>query len=194
MKQLKRILSDSRGFTMAELMVTTVILSLVLVVINGVFFSTNEMYVKTNRRAAIQMDARLGSSILLKELRHAGCDPTGTALNSGLGLADATAIRVLADMDADGNITTVEPSEDVTYTYNAGQQTVFRNPGAGPQPIATNVTAFNITYFDNNNNALGPLPLTAQQMSQVQSIGLTMTTADRDVGDVTVSTTIAMRN
>lgn len=193
MTSKKSILLDVKGLTMVELMITTVILAVVLAVVNGIFFSSNEMYAKTNRRAGIQSNTRLGMSIMTKEIRHTGLDPLDAGIN-GLMAAKADTIRCIADMNADGAIQTAEPSEDVTYFYDAVAQAVMRDPGAGPQVIVPNVTAMNFAYLDGANNPLLPLPLTPAQTSQVRSVAISMTSQARDVGDVTITTTIALRN
>lgn len=178
---------------MVELMVTTVALGIILAVVNSVFFTSNDMYARTNQRAEIQMDNRLGMGIMAREIRVAGCDPDQVGVQ-GIVRAAADTIRVRADRDADGFIQTTEPSEDVTYFYDAGQQMIFRNPGTGPQPIVDNVSALTITYLDASNNVLGPLPLTALQANKVRLVSLAMTTTSQDAGEITLNTTIMLRN
>jgi hypothetical protein len=50
------------------------------------------------------------------------------------------------------------------------------------------------SYFDAANNALGPLPLDATAAARVRSVGLTVTSEDRDSGAVTLTTRITLRN
>jgi prepilin-type N-terminal cleavage/methylation domain-containing protein len=181
------------GFTMVELMVTTVALAIILAVVNSVFFTSNDMYSRTNQRADLQMDNRLGMGIMAREIRHAGCDPQEIGI-TGVVRAAADTIRVRADMDGDGAIQTAEPSEDITYFYNPAQQTIFRDPGTGPQPIVDNVSAMTLTYLDANNNVLGPLPLSAAQANRVRLVSIAMTTTSQDAGDLTLNTTVLLRN
>ena len=112
-------LRNNSGFTMVELLVTTIVLAIVLAAVNGIFFSSNQMYNRSNRLAGAQMDSRLGMSIMSKEIRHAGCDPGGIGVTPIL-VATNDSIRINADLDADSTITTVEPSEDVMYFFDGG--------------------------------------------------------------------------
>jgi hypothetical protein len=103
-------------------------------------------------------------------------------------------IRVRADLNGDGVIQTTEPSEDVTYRYNDTTRVVTRDPGSGPAPMLSNVTAMQLTYFDAANQPLATLPLTSADAARVSAIGLTLTTSNRDSRSITLTTRIALRN
>jgi prepilin-type N-terminal cleavage/methylation domain-containing protein len=193
MKKKTAYLMNNGGFTVAEMLVTTLILAIVLGAVNTVFFSSNEMYDKTSQRAHVQMDARLGMSILTKELRHAGCDPVEIGV-VGVAYAATDTVRIVGDHDGDGTISIAEPSEDVTYFYDPSSETLFRDPGTGPQVIVPNVTNMTITYLDRSNTALTPLPLSAANAARVRSVAISVTTEARDSGEVTLTTTVALRN
>jgi prepilin-type N-terminal cleavage/methylation domain-containing protein len=188
-----RILTARRGMTMVELMVTTVVFGMVLAVLNSIFFSSNRMYAKTNQRVNIQMNSRMGMSIMTKEIRHAGCDPTGMGVD-GIVRATADTIRVRGDLDGDGAISTVEPSEDVIYFYDSVNLTLSRDPGTGAEVIVPNVTNASFTYLDGTNNPLGPLPLDANLANRVRTVAVTITSTSADAGDMTLTTSIALRN
>ena len=184
---------DNKGFTLVEVMITGMILAVVLAVVTGVFLSSSRMHQRTNQRVGIQMNTRLGLAIMSKELRHAGCDPSEFGV-TGVVWADDDTVQVRADLDGDGVIQTAEPSEDVTYFYDASTQTLFRDPGTGPQVIVPNVSSVTIVYLDATNTVLGPVPLDAATITQVRSIAITITTDSQDAGQVTWGTTIALRN
>ena len=180
---------------MVELMITTVALGIILAVLNSIFFTSNDMYARTNQRADIQMDNRLGMELMARDIRLAGCDPLGVGV-IGVARAAADTIHVRGDWSdpPDGAIQTAEPSEDVTYFYDPAQQVIFRDPGTGPQPIVNNVSNLTLTYLDANNNVLGPLPLTAAQADRVRLVSIAVTTTSRDSGDMTLNNTILLRN
>ena len=108
--------------------------------------------------------------------------------------AAADTLRLTADIDGDGVIETVEPSEDVTYFYDPAQQAIFRDPGSGPQIIVPNVSNLTIVYLDAANQPLGPLPLPPALTNRVHSIQLQMATDTDDAGEVVLTTTITLRN
>ena len=191
--KIRKLFSDRNGMTLVELMITTVVFAVILVAVSSVFFGSNRMYTKTNQRVSMQMNSRLGISMMTTEIRHAGCDPAGVGI-VGVVRATVDSIRVSGDVDGDGAISTAEPSEDVTYFFDAAAGTVNRDPGTGPQVIIPNVTNATFTYLDAANVALGPLPLDATLANQVRTVAFTVTCSSPDAGDITLTTSIALRN
>jgi len=187
------LLKRNNGLTLVEVMMTLLIFAVVLAVVNNVFFTTQGLYSRTSQRAGMQMSTRAGMSVMMTELRVMGCDPTEAGI-AGLRNARADSCRFQSDLNGDGVITTVEPSEDVVYFFDPGQETVFRDPGTGPQTFITNITQFAFQYFDGNNQQLGPLPLTSQQISQVRSIGIVITAETPRGGEMDTATRIGIRN
>jgi prepilin-type N-terminal cleavage/methylation domain-containing protein len=190
---LQRLARDKRGLTLIELIVTVVILGTVLGVVSTVFYTTNYNYRETSRRVGLQRDARLGMGIMVKELRHAGCDPAGVGVPA-IVFASSDSLRIQADLDGDGAIETAEPSEDVTYFYNHVSQTLFRDPGTGPQVLVPNVNSVVLNYLDANNQLLSPLPLTPQMAARVRSVAISVTTRSREGEQITLTTTATLRN
>jgi Tfp pilus assembly protein PilW len=163
-----------------------------MIVINNVFFSTNRLYGNTTLRAGQQMNTRAAMSLMVTELRTAGCDPNQNGV-AGVVNATATSVNVQADFDGDGAISTAEPSETVTYSFDAGLGAVVRDPGTGPQVVITNVTACAFTYFDVDNNVIAQ-PISAADLDLIRSIGITITTTT-DAGGVQVTDTrVGLRN
>ena len=129
------------------------------------------------------------------EIRQAGADPSDppvgiVALVSG----DSLRIRVRADLNGNGAIDTAEPSEDVTYAYDSTARVVTRDPGSGPAVVLSNVDRMALTYFDETNTPVTPLPLSSTDAARVRSVGLTITANDRDSHPLTLDSRIALRN
>jgi type IV pilus assembly protein PilW len=185
----------SAGFTLVELLVSLTIFSVVAGILTTVLVSANRTHRQTTHRADIQAASRQALSLLTGELAQAGADPRiPPAGIVGIVVADSTSVRMRADLNADGTIQTTEPSEDVTYTYNAGTGTLFRNPGSGAAAVLRNVTAVRFTYFDAANQPLSTLPLSASDRALVRSIGITLTSEERDSHPFTHTTRITLRN
>jgi hypothetical protein len=147
------------------------------------------------RRAEVQADCRQTVSLISTELRQAGADPSNPPVGViGLVSADSNSIRIRADLNANGVIEFAEPSEDVTYTYDSGAGTVSRNPGTGAAVLLSNVTDMRFTYFDSANQPVTPLPLNAADAGRVRSVGLTITSVDRDSQPLTLTSRITLRN
>jgi len=181
------------GLTLVEIMMTLLIFGVVMGVVTNVFFGTQGMYSRTSQRADQQMNTRAGLTVMTEEIRRAGADPNATGI-TGLMAAEGDTVRVQAELNDVDGIQTAEPSEDVTYYYDDVAGAVMRDNGTGPQPMIQNVTAFQIQYFDGNNNVLGPLPLNNAQSALVRSVGITITTNTPQGGQMTVNTRVGLRN
>jgi len=185
--------AGSGGFTLVEVMMTLLIFGVVLAVIGNVFFTTQGLYGRTSQRAGQQMSVRSGLTVMVEEIRRAGADPLITGM-AGLVTADTHSVHVRAELNDIAGIQTAEPSEDVTYTYDAAQEIVFRDSGTGPLALINNVTDFRFQYFDGLNQEITPLPLTPAQAGTVRSISITITTTTNQGGDVSSSTRVGLRN
>jgi type IV pilus assembly protein PilW len=181
--------------TLVELLVATTILALLCVILTGVFFSTSRLHTRTTQRAEVQMSSRQGLALMTSELRQAGADPGDPPIGlAGVVSARGDLIRIRADLNGDGVIQTTEPSEDVTYSFDSTTHVVSRDPGSGAAVLIPNVTAMGLTYFDDANQPLGPLPLSAGNAARVRAVGVTITSEDRDSRAITLTTRIALRN
>jgi prepilin-type N-terminal cleavage/methylation domain-containing protein len=186
---------SSAGFTLVELLVSLTIFAVVAGVLTTVLVSANRTHRQTTNRAELQAASRQALSLLTAELAQAGADtripPVGIV---GVVAADLASVRVRADLNADGAIQTAEPSEDVTYTYNAEARTLLRNPGSGAAVVLQNVTDLRFTYFDAADQPLSTLPLSATDRALVRSVGITLTSENRDSHPFTHATRITLRN
>jgi prepilin-type N-terminal cleavage/methylation domain-containing protein len=183
------------GMTLVELMVVIAVMGLVMLSLMGISMSASRLHGRTSRLAGVQMSAREGLSLMETELRQAGADPGDPQIGLvGLVSAQAQLIRVRADLNGDGVLQTTEPSEDVTYSYDAASRSILRNPGSGAQVVMPNVSAMTLTYFDGANATLTPLPLNATNAARVRAVGVTITAQDRDSLSITLNTRIALRN
>lgn len=184
-----------RGMTLIELLVTTTILGIVILVVTGILLNTSKVQSRTVRRAEVQASSRQALSLMTTEIRQAGADPGNPPAGIvGVVAADAKLLHVRADLNGDGMIQTAEPSEDVTYRYNDTTRVVTRDPGSGPATILTNVASMQLSYFDAANAAVTPLPLSATNAARVTSVGLTLTTQNKDSSPLTLTTRISLRN
>jgi type IV pilus assembly protein PilW len=187
--------SRDRGLTLIEVLVTLALLSVVVLVITTILITSGKTHRRTMGQAEIQAASRQTLALLTTEVRQAGADPRNPPTGlQGVVSADSVTLRVRADLNGDGAIQTTEPSEDVTYAYDPGTQTLTRDPGSGAATLLTDVTNFAITYFDVADQPLTTFPLSATDRSLVHSVGLTMTTQGRDTQPFTLATRITLRN
>jgi prepilin-type N-terminal cleavage/methylation domain-containing protein len=183
------------GFTLVELMVAITIMAALTALLTAVLISSGHTQRRTMSRAEVQSASRQTIALMATELRQTGSDPRIPPVGVvGVVTADSQSVRIRADLDADGTIETTEPSEDITFSYDANGQTVLRNPGTGAQILQNHVTEFHFTYFDSSNQPLTSLPLSAADRALVHSIGLTLTCRTAESHPLTLTTRITLRN
>lgn len=183
------------GFTLIELLVGLAILAVVVATLTTILLSSTHQSSQTARRADVQGGCRQALSLISTEIRQAGADPSiPPAGIVGIVSADSVSVRLRSDLSGDGVIQTTEPSEDVTYTYDAGAGVLRRDPGSGAAAILSNVTALRFTYYDAANTQITPMPLSATDAARVASIEVALTASEGDSQPISVTTRINLRN
>jgi type II secretory pathway component PulJ len=138
------------GHSLAELLVATAVIGLVLAGVFTVLQSGLETYGWGAARVDAQQSARIALERMVKELRDAGYDPrlAGIAPIVAAGPAGVTFQR---DLDGDGVVDATR--ERVTFLLRPGETVLRRDAGAGAQPIIEGVRRFVLTYFDGAGRA-----------------------------------------
>lgn len=155
------------GISLIELVITMAISLLIATLSFDIFTTHYKKYQVQTTVLDAQQNAGNGIDMMLRELRLAGYDPTGTAFSSEKLLSDGISpkriimaadkkIRFLADTSGDGNFD--DDNEDITYELRKGEATLRRKTGAGGQPLAENIDSLLITYFDKEGKVL-PAPV-----------------------------------
>jgi len=176
------------GFTLVELLVAITMFALIIMGIFYLWRGDQMAYLQGSAAAATQQDARAAMEQLVRDIRLAGYDPCryvqqtpappppGTnCSNPGANplntrsafdpvrpnvFAIVTAANsIQVRMDRDGNGSTAEADEDITFTYDGGGQRLLRNrnDGSGDQELAQNITSFQLEYLP----AAGVVPVAA---------------------------------
>jgi type IV pilus assembly protein PilW len=168
-----------QGFTLLEVLVVILILSVVMAGVYSVYSSQQKSFLIQEDVAEMQQNLRAAMFTMVREIRLAGCNPTGKA-TAGIVTANANSIRVT--MDISGNDPNVDPpdgdtgdlNEDVTYVLvdtdgdgtvdSLGRQTPLLG---APQPVASNIDALNLVYLDGNGSV-------SADLTQIRSVQLTV--------------------
>ncbi len=150
---------SNQGVTLIELMIGMTIFLLVLGAIYSTFQSQHKSYLMQEEVAAMQQNIRAAMFYMTKEIRMAGCDPTGNA-GAGIVTANANSISFTEDIrgDADGSDpdgATNDPNESIAYALSGNN--LVRNTGGGNQVVAENIDALDFVYLDENGNSTATL-------------------------------------
>ena len=168
-----------------EILVAMAIFSVVMAAIYTTFISQQRSFIKQEEIAAMQQNLRVALYRMTREIRMAGCDPTGEA-GAGVVTAGATEFRFTEDVNGDGEI---QGDEDITFLVEDSELKRRRQTATGFQTeaIAENISGLIITYFD----AGGAETTDPDQVSSAE-IELTAQTAPRGLIQP-LSRTLSMR-
>lgn len=142
---MQRGLRDERGVTLAEILVVTAVIGLLMAGLLGLLQVGVRSYTWGAARVEAQQSARVALERAAKELRDAGYDPTGAGLAAVL-IAEPE--RVVYQRDLNGNGVIDPTSERVTILRRTGEAILRREAGGGAQPLVEGVRRFRLEYFD----------------------------------------------
>jgi len=168
----RRKIPKSDGFTLVEILVAVAIAGVVAAGIYAAYYSQQKAYLAQEQVAAMQQNLRAAMYFMEREIRMAGCDPTG---RSGAGFVTASADNVSFTTDIRGDADGSEPdgdtsdtNEGVSYTLSGGS--LLRNG----QVIAENIDALDFVYLDASNTVTANLSsIRSVQVSIVAKTGRT---------------------
>lgn len=168
MKKQRLTRINNRGFTLAELLIGLFVSAVVMTTILSAYYSQNKSYAVQEQVAAMVQNLRAAMDIMIREIRMAGYDPTGTA-NAGIVTANTTSITITEDLDGDGS---VAGDENITYALadsdGDGDNDLERNNNL----IAENIDALDFLYLDETNNPTAvPSEIRAVQITMVAKTG-----------------------
>ena len=143
MKLKQKYRHPNQGFTIVELLVAMVVALLAMGAIYSTFLSQLKSYVVQEETSAMNQNLRIALFYVQREIRMAGCDPTGNA-NAKIITANASSINFTEDVrgdldesDSDGD--TDDANEDITYRLKANN--LVKNTGSGNQLVVQNIDA-----------------------------------------------------
>ncbi len=136
--------NNERGFTIVELVVGLAIGLILLGVAVKIFLVQQRSYSVQEQLSEMQQNIRSAMDMIVRETKMAGYNPTGASFN---GFPDSSKLQILADLDGDG--LTTGTNEDITYKYYDDPDFQIKRKGiTGFQPLADNIKAFDIEYYD----------------------------------------------
>ena len=160
-------LANKKGFTLIEILVALAISGVVMTAIYSSYRNQVSSHTTQQRIVDMQQNIRGGLTMMEREIRMAGYDPTENA-GARITLADRADLRMQMDINEDGN--TGDPAPDdaneiVRYALTNDQDRngiadatpcrLGRATRAGNlQPAASNIDALNFVYLDASGTVL----------------------------------------
>jgi len=144
--------SSEEGFTLIELLMVMVMAGVIISAVYSTYLSQQKTYIIQDQVAAVQQNIRAAMSFMDREVRMAGCDPSG---NAGAGVLTAGTNTLEFSMDItdtagtgrfDGVITAATPAEEsITYALSPDGD-LTRNGVV----IAENIDALDFAYLNSS--------------------------------------------
>ena len=166
---------NNKGFTLLELLMAMAVAGTVMGGIYSAYYSQQKSFVVQDEMAEMQQNLRAAMFFMAREIRMAGCNPSGET-NAGFVTANASTVNFTMDLRGkdpddppDGD--TSDPNENVTYALGDsngdGIVEIVRDTGGGPEPVAESIDALDFVYLDENGN------VTASNMA-IRSVQITI--------------------
>ena len=172
MKVKRKKSLSTQGFTLIELLVGMVVSLLAMGAIYSTFLNQHKSYLVQEEVAAMQQNIRAAMFYMQREIRMAGCDPTGLA-GAGITAASANSITFTEDVwngtsggSPDGDVD--DSNEDITYNLDDSDgDGVVDELDRNNQTVAQNIDALNFVYLDANGN-------TTATLADIRSVEITV--------------------
>lgn len=193
--KLKDWIGGREGLTLVEMMISLSIFGVVMGVVFGFMTGTRDSYDSTRGKAQYQQAVRATVSLMTKEIRSTGCDPTNAGFDA-FALADEFSFHCRSDLNGDGDATDLGPDEDVLYAFNAVTGVLTRNNGDGNGPliILRNLTNCSFIYRDIDGNVLSATPLDANDRAAVRYLEMNISGETENGQPINYSTSAMVRN
>jgi len=140
----------SRGFSLIELMAALGISAIVLTAITSTFISQTRSYNTQEQINAMQQNARVAMDMITREIRMAGYNTNDSLTFDGITY-NAGQIRIQANINGDTD--TGDANEDITYAYDAVDDTIERTTGGSTEVLVDDIDTFTFAYLDEDGNA-----------------------------------------
>lgn len=179
----KRLVEEQKGFTLAEVLVTMLMMLTVMFALYSIFDMTLRVFSFGNDKVEAVENARIGMERMEREIRAAypydKVDETSPneELFPYFGSEPSNQITFGNDTNGDRQI---DPSEEITYRVNG---TALEREG---QAAVENVNSLNFDYLQSNGTS-------ASTESEVERISITLR-INVDGRTQNLSTTVALRN
>ena len=149
-------LRRTAGFSLAELLVASFVASVVLTSLVGFAAAQGRFFRRAQEQLTANQTLRLVLDVISRDLRQAGFDAQGTAVEPVLA-ASSMALVLQQDGDGDGLVDTGS-REIITYAFRPEAGTLSRVVGRQSMPLATGLPAdgFRLSYMDSAGAALDP--------------------------------------
>jgi len=192
-----RVWRHTPGFSLLELLLATFIASVALASLVGFSATQGRAFRRADERLAASQTVRLALDALSRDLRQAGFDARGTAVEP-VAAASSTTLALQQDCEGDGTVDG-RSRELITYSFDPGVGTLSRIVGRQPMPLASGLSedGFRFSYTDVSGSALDAdgRNLDAPERSAIRRVSVALLVRNTDGRPLAGAVTnVALRN
>ncbi len=132
------------GKTLAELLVSLTLTGVVMAATYDLMIIQTRLFSAQDQSVDAQQTARMAMTMMTRELHMAGYSPVLGVSVTGVTY-DPVRLRIRADLN--GNGTTADVNEDITYSFDAPQRQLIRSSN-GAQSVFKNIQSFSVSYLN----------------------------------------------
>jgi Tfp pilus assembly protein PilW len=132
------------GKTLAELLLSLTLTGVVMAATYDLMIIQTRLFSVQDQSVDAQQTARTAMTMITRELHMAGYSPVLGVSITGIAY-DPIRLRIRADLN--GNGTTTDVNEDITYSYDAPQLQLIRSSNSG-QSVFKNIQSFSVSYLN----------------------------------------------
>jgi prepilin-type N-terminal cleavage/methylation domain-containing protein len=210
----KNFFNNTRGFTLAELVIALGIMSIVIAAIYGVSAAASRSATKNEVAAEVMQNLRTSMDFMEQDIRMAGLDRFGLASagivrqDTPIPMPSATHLYFTADRNMNDTINNYDNSDGITeeggdldritYYYDAANKQLRQclsddTTDSLCETVAENVENFQFSYLDANNAQI-PFPIdTDDKLSSIRTVQVSMTIQEPASAYGPVSRTLTKR-
>jgi len=185
-------LKNNRGLSVVDMLATILISGIVIAGLYSVFLSQQVAFSAQEQIAEMVQNVRAAMDLMTREVRLAGYK-NSTSTFDGIATAEASRIRILADLNGDGD--TLDDREDITYFFDANTQQILRNSVS--LPVADHITNLSFVY----TLVDGSMTSSPASLADIRKVNITIVarTAHPDLGNggyrtITLTSDVTPRN
>lgn len=199
---IRLVTASSRGgFTLVELLIAIAIGGVLLTATYELLNTNSKLYYSKENTMVMTQDLRAATDFLIREIRMAGCNPTGT---SGIGFqSDTSATSIHFTMDIDGDEATTGTNEEIEYLIYSqnGIQSLGRRTGGAVGLVAEYITSLTFNYYDSTGAEFTSFPLSTTDLGNIFAVDISITAETPQTDAIThvkktdtMSTRVRIRN
>lgn len=156
----------NRGYSLLEVLIVTIVLVIVTAAIFPLLYQGQQSFRGEKQFAEATQEARVALDQISRYIRQAGNDPLEATSVAPIEILSTGHIRINSDItgsvasttgnskestgDPNGSLNSIY--ERVEVRYDSTRQEIYLDVGYGEELLASNMSSFNLTFFDASGN------------------------------------------